>query len=121
MGCGRRSIRESMAEWNSFPQYGKLFRDFSTQWKKFFHTVEKVCGATKRAGGLVDFVAFFAGVEEVEGVGGAGGGGGGVEEGEFGLAAEGFGGGVHGVELGAHAGGIDEFHEFFEEEGGAVE
>ncbi len=26
---------------NSFPQYGKLFRDFSTLWKIFFHTVEK--------------------------------------------------------------------------------
>jgi hypothetical protein len=24
-----------------FPQYGKLFRDFSTLWKNIFHTVEK--------------------------------------------------------------------------------
>jgi len=24
-----------------FPQYGKHFRDFSTLWKIFFHTVEK--------------------------------------------------------------------------------
>ena len=24
----------------SFPRYGKLFRDFSTLWKNFFHTVE---------------------------------------------------------------------------------
>ena len=35
----------------SFPQYGKLFPDFSTQWKKCFHTVENfsrrllLCGA----------------------------------------------------------------------------
>ena len=25
----------------SFPQYGKLFHDFSTLWKNIFHTVEK--------------------------------------------------------------------------------
>jgi hypothetical protein len=25
----------------SFPQYGKLFRDFSTLWNNIFHTVEK--------------------------------------------------------------------------------
>ena len=31
----------------SFPHYGKHFRDFSTQWKnfgRFFHTMEKVFG-----------------------------------------------------------------------------
>jgi len=26
---------------DNFPQYGKLFRDFSTLWKNIFHTVEK--------------------------------------------------------------------------------
>ena len=26
----------------SFPRNGKLFRDFSTLWKNFFHTVENV-------------------------------------------------------------------------------
>jgi hypothetical protein len=26
-----------------FPRNGKSFRDFSTQWKKCFHTVENYC------------------------------------------------------------------------------
>jgi len=26
--------------WRFFPRYGKLFEDFSTVWKTFFHTVE---------------------------------------------------------------------------------
>jgi hypothetical protein len=32
---------ESLLHPSSFPQYGKLFRDFSTLWKNIFHTVEK--------------------------------------------------------------------------------
>jgi hypothetical protein len=32
---------ESLLPPSSFPQYGKLFRDFSTLWKNIFHTVEK--------------------------------------------------------------------------------
>jgi hypothetical protein len=32
---------ESPRKPSSFPQYGKLFRDFSTLWKNIFHTVEK--------------------------------------------------------------------------------
>jgi hypothetical protein len=55
-----------------FPHCGKNRVDFSTLWKRFM-------GQQNERRGLIDFVAFFAGVEEVEGVGGAGGGGDGVE------------------------------------------
>jgi hypothetical protein len=33
---------ESLLPPSSFPQYGKLFRDFSTLWKNIFHTMENV-------------------------------------------------------------------------------
>ena len=47
--------------------------------------------------------------------------GGGVAQEALGFGALGFGGGLEGLELGADAGGVDQPHEFFEEEGGAVE
>ena len=37
----RRLCPYRLPEPVSFPQHGKLFRDFSTLWKIFFHTVEK--------------------------------------------------------------------------------
>ena len=41
-----RSPCTPAARW-TFPQYGKLFPVFSTQWKKCFHTVENFCGGRK--------------------------------------------------------------------------
>jgi len=49
--CKERLSQLINCDSSNFSQYGKLFRDFFTQWKEFFHTVENLLWAEKTGSG----------------------------------------------------------------------